>query len=100
MWRKQTLILSRVDAIVGLLKQHNAPHKLSLLARLQGRGQEDLDVAKERYKTYLIRKLEFGYNVVLEQMIRTKDIELDDYIISKQFYKQHVPKSWHVKVVK
>jgi hypothetical protein len=100
MWRKQTIILSRVDAIVALLKQNRVPHKLTLLSRVEGRGADDLYVEKERYRTYMVRKLEFQENIVLEQLVRTKDIELDDYIISKQFCKEYVPKNWHVKVVK
>ena len=100
MWRKQTQILSRVDAVVALLKERRVHHKLTLLNRVEGRGANDLDAIKERYRTYLIRKLEFGEIVILEQLIRTRDNELDDYIISKQFFGKYIPKNWHVKIVK
>lgn len=93
---KKTLLLTRVDKILKDLKKIKQPYKLSLLGTVKGIGVNDIDSDH----VYLIRRLEYGDIVILERFIRSKDKELDDFIISKTFSKDSVPKTWKFKIKK
>lgn len=54
----------------------------------------------EKYKEYPIRRLNFANIILMERIIQTKDIDLDDFIISKEFHKSKLPNQWVTKMTK
>lgn len=91
---KKTRILSRVDNIIKELKKHSIPFNLSLLGTTKGAGLNDYEFSRP----YIIRRLEFQNYVILEKYVYSKDTHVDDYIISKVFYKETEPKNWKFKI--
>ncbi len=55
----------------------------------------------EKYeKEYLIRRLDYSGWTLLEQLVRTRDIELDDFIITRKFRTDHLPSKWYIEIKK
>lgn len=107
-WTKKTIILSKLDNKQTELKNSNLPYVVSLLGKVQGQGLNDWEhiplkaplveglaaVATENLRTYWIRRLDWGDNVILERIIQTKDMSLNDYVISLQFKTHNLPQVW------
>lgn len=93
-FNKYTLNLSRVDVISHYLREKKCEFTIKNLDKIDGRGINDLIPYKEQKRVYSIRKLQYLDKVLLERMIRTKDIEIDDYFISQEFDEDKLPKDW------
>lgn len=99
-FQKRTLRLSKLDVIASELKNQKCNPQIQLLGRIKGRGLNDLIIQREDYKIYDIRRLDYLDYVILEQFIQTKDMELDDFIVSKKFSKEEMPKYWKIRITK
>lgn len=97
-WTKNTIQLSVVNDLIDRLKKDSIPYKVSLLGKVQGNGLNDLSRITEEYKIYVLRRLDYEDKIVLEQIIQTNDMQLDDFVLSHLFYKREIPKSWKYKV--
>jgi len=91
-WNKNTVNRSSIDTIISTLKRLNESYTVTVLGRVKGFGLND-----DEGKTYMIRKLEYQDTVVLEQMLRTSDCDMDDSIISVEFNKSKEPKDWSIE---
>ena len=98
--QKQTIILSRLDKIAGQLKDKNLNPHIAVLNKIKGKGNNDFIKSINSYRIYDIRRLDYLDFVILEQFVEVKDKELDDFIISKKFDKDEVPKNWKTHVIK
>ena len=93
-WDKNTIVVSQIDQDLRLLEKFGIPYELKELGRVMGHGLNDCGD-----KFYSIRRLEFGDEVVLEQMHRTDDCDADDTIISMVFEKGKEPKEWPLEIM-
>lgn len=98
-WKKQTINLSKIDKIVENLRQEQIPYIISLLGKVEGKGLNDI-LENEEWRVYQLRRLDYDNKIMLERIIQTNDIELDDFIISKVFYKDECPDEWYYKIIK
>ena len=103
-YNKNTINKSTVDATIKLLKELKIPYKVKILGQVMGLGLNDdiwgEDIKEEihcDHKYYDIRRLEYRDVVILEKMIRNKDCDIDDYIMSYEFKKGLEPKDWKVE---
>lgn len=99
-WTKRTLRLSAIDDTVERLRAEHKPYKVTLLGRARGYGVNDLSRETEKWRVYNLRKLEYGTTVMMEQIIQSTDMHLDDFIVSHIFYKKEVPENWKFRINK
>ncbi len=99
-FQKRTIRLSRLDLVAADLKNQKCNPQITLLGRIKGRGLNDLIAHRESYKIYDIRRLDYMDFIIVEQFIQTKDMELDDFVVSKKFNKENLPDKWHIRVTK
>lgn len=99
-WTKQTIRLSVVDDVIEQFKKELKQFKLTLMGKVAGQGMNDLSRDTEEWRVYLIRRLEFGDTIILEQMVQNGDMELDDFIMSYTYNRKDLPKTWKYKVKK
>jgi len=93
-WNKNTIRRSEIDKTIELLKEFKVKYKLTTLGKVPGYGLND---AYEDISEYEIRKLEYNDFVILEQMIRDPDCDMDDVISSFKFEKSKAPKNWKIE---
>lgn len=94
---KNTRNCSEVDKTIELLKELKIPYKLKILGTVTGNGLND-DYAKT--DKHEIRRLDYKEKVILERMEQNTECDSDDFIISKKFEKNKVPKKWEIEVKK
>lgn len=93
-YNKNTIRRSEIDKTIELLKEFKTDFKLTTIGVVTGYGLND-DYAKS--DKHEIRKLEYNDFVILEQMVRNKDCDMDDIIISIKFKKDKLPKKWKIE---
>lgn len=93
-WNKETINFSEIDSIIKTLEDTNTPYQLEILGEVGGYGLSDVSFLKNISKKYPIRCLRYMHIVIKEQMIRTKDCDTDDYIVSKRFLNLEEPLDW------
>lgn len=107
-WTKRTINLSKLDKKQVELKESNLPYVVSLLGKVKGQGINDWEhvplkttvlegihaVATENLKYYWLRRLDWEDNVILEKIIQSDDMALNDYVFSMQFKVKTLPKDW------
>jgi hypothetical protein len=104
-WDKNTLNLSEVDSVMNTLRDLGEPFVLHVLGEVQGNGLNDDawegegEDAHPVLKMYQIRKLEYKNVVLLEQMQRHPDCDVDDVILSFKFDKIEEPKEWKIEIM-
>ncbi len=93
-YNKNTVRVSEINKTIELLKEFKVKYKLTVLGKVEGYGLND-DYKDD--STYEIRKLEYKDKVIIEQMVREEDCDSDDFITSKKFNKNKVPKKWKIE---
>lgn len=93
-YEKQTINLSTINTTVEILQEENIPFKLTNITSVIGQGINDEEWGynaegepRLKQKIYLIRKLEYGNIIVVEQMKRTHDRDSNDFLVSMKFDK-------------
>ena len=94
-WDKNTIRASEIDTTMKVLTELKVEHTIETIGKVRGYGLND-DYAKT--DIHLIRKLTYKNFVVLEQMVRNTDCDLNDVIISEKFDKDKVPKKWDIEI--
>jgi hypothetical protein len=93
---KNTIRTSEIDTDINILKELNHPYILTELGKIQGRGINDL-YSEADEDEYPIRKLEYGNIIILEQIERHTDCDMDDIIRSFKFNKVNEPSEWQIE---
>jgi len=91
-WDKNTINMSIINQIIGLLESLKTPYKVKTLKKIEGSGLNDgLDTF------YELKKLEVKDFIYIDQMIKTTDCDTDDTIITHQFSKKEgIPKNFKI----
>ena len=93
---KNTSNISTLDFAIEMLKDLNIPYKCKIIGKVQGVGLNDPDYPDNYYN---VRRLTYGNFVILEQMIRERDCDFDDFITSSKFTKDKEPDNWQIEIV-
>ena len=93
-WNKNTLNISTLGSTIEILKDLDLPFNCEIIGKVQGMGLNDPDYPDNYYN---VRKLTYGNFVILEQMIRSVDCDLDDIFISSKFIKDKEPDNWQIE---
>ena len=97
-WNKNTRGNTRIDDTIEVLKDlnktFNIPYTLEILGKVEARGLNDTYTGT---KYYCIRKLTYQNFVIMEQMIREPDCDIDDIIIAVKFERDNVPENWEIE---
>ena len=93
-WNKNTRGNTRIDDITEVLEENDISYTLEILGKVEARGLNDTYTGT---KYYCIRKLTYQNFVIMEQMIREPDCDIDDIIIATKFYKDSVPDNWEIE---
>lgn len=103
-YNKNTINRSAVDATIQVLENLGTSYKVTKLGAVTGLGlndeifEEDMkEILHSEQRYYEIRKLEYKDVIILEKMIRNKDCDVDDYILSYEFKKGCEPKDWKIE---
>jgi len=92
MYNKNTVKLSRVDDIIKVLNKTRQDYSLTILGKIISKGLND------NGKEHEMRRLEYGSVIVMEQIIKTKDKDSNDMIVSVEFDRGVEPKEWKLEV--
>ena len=92
-WNKNTVVMSKLDTICEVLEELGCSYGLDCLGRVSGNGSNDYGDA-----SYLIRRLAYKNKVILEQMVRHPDCDVDDILTSETFEVGEEPKDWPLEV--
>ena len=93
-WEKMTVNHSELDSVLKTLKKLKVKYSVKQLGEAVGLGINDGDG-----ETYPIRQLAFKNYVIIERMLRSCNCDLDDVIVSYEFTKSTLPKSWPLEVI-
>ena len=93
-WNKNTNFASRLDAIRDTLIEFGQEFTITELGKVRGMGLND-----DNDRHYLIRKLECDKFVILEQMVKNIDCDINDNLISYKFGINDVPVDWKIEVI-
>ena len=96
-WNKNTISLSEIDSTMGVLKDLNVDFRCEEIGKVRGCGLNDYWNYELGEKYYSMRRLIYDDSVILEQMIRVNDCDVDDVIISSKFDKEKEP-DWEIEV--
>jgi len=88
-WDKQTINLSKLDAVRDTLEEVGVPFRESVIATFRGAGCNDPD-----YEMYDLKRLAYRDTVILEYVTMDSDCDANDYIQSIQFDLKDEPKHW------
>ncbi len=94
-WNKNTDKSTKIDDTIEVLKENNILYTLDILGKVRAKGQNDYYNCVENYE---LRKLTYQNFVIMEQMIREDDCDVDDCIIAVKFGKDNVPENWELEV--
>jgi hypothetical protein len=103
-WDKNTLNFSQIDAVMQVLRDLGESFVLHVLGEVLGNGLNDEVFNGENeegypaLRMYQIRKLEYKNIVLLEQMQRHPDCDIDDIIMSFKFIKGQEPTDWKIEI--
>ncbi len=93
-WDKNTTISTKIDDTVEVLRENDILYTLEILGKVEARGLNDTCTGT---KYYSIRKLLYQNFVIMEQMVRQPDCDIDDLIIATKFKKDNVPENWEIE---
>ena len=98
-WNKNTINLSKLDAIAVVLDLSKIKYKIEKLGEVIGMGLNDEFDRKDKYELRsLTYKDAFGkIKVMAEQICRNKDCDSDDFIFSNTF-DDKLPKNFKLEV--
>lgn len=88
---KNTIMFSDVTPIVRDLIAKKENYHLGTLGYVQAEGRNDDTYMID---SYALRILIYKGGILLEQLRRTSDDELDDFIVSEQFNFDEMPDIW------
>ena len=94
-WNKNTTTSTKIDDTIEVLRENDISYTLEILGEVQARGSNDSYTGTEYYS---IRKLSYKDYVIIEQMVRHPDCDIDDCIIVENFAKEHEPENWEIDV--
>jgi len=94
-WNKNTINRSEINKTIELLKELNVKYVLKTLGKVPGYGLNDEINNTLKHE---IRKLIYNDFIIMEQMIRGQDCDIDDSIFSFKFEKSKVPKKWKIEI--
>ena len=99
-WNKNTISMSEIDSIMGVLKEMNIDFKCEEIGKVRGCGLNDYwNCGPDEEKYYSLRKLAYDNFIILEQIIRANDCDIDDIITSSKFDKDKEPSDWEIEIV-
>ena len=91
-WNKNTIKSDKIDIIVEVLedltKLFYIPYIIEVWGKVKARGQSDHYLGIEEYE---LRKLTYSTFVIMEQMVRDDDCDVNDVIVTRKFHKDNVP---------
>lgn len=93
-WNKNTINNSEIDKTIELLKEFKIKYTLKTIGKVPGYGLNDY---YNDIKDYKIRQLEYNDFIIVEQMNRHPDCDMNDVILSFKFKKDKVPKKWEIE---
>lgn len=93
-WDKNTINLSCLDSTKETLDNLGIKYNLSVATEVIGRGLNDF----EDTPPYKLRRLQYDGWVILEQITRDADCDVDDTISSHTFLLNKEPKDWQYVV--
>lgn len=94
-WNKNTIVASEIDSVIRTLDDCKASYDLTTLGEVTAMGLNDDYNGINRYP---VRRLEYQNTVILEQMQRTHDCDMDDCLVSCRFKKGEEPKDWKLEI--
>jgi len=89
-WDKNTVNLSALDSVKQTLDNLEVEYSLSTEAEIMGIGLNDF----EDTPPHKLRRLQYDKWVMLEQMTRDADCDVDDIISSHTFLLEEEPDNW------
>lgn len=98
---KNTINLSKLDLFAKMIFQMTKKKpEIFIFTQIKGCGANDYNSTKNNYKIYNIRYLEYENIIVAEKFIQTLDLDLDDFILSKNFHsKKFESMKWKPHVI-
>ncbi len=94
-WNKNTIKSTKIDDTIEVLRENDISYTLDILGKVNANGQNDHYTVTEYYA---IRKLSYQNFVIMEQMIRENDCDIDDCIRAVKFEKDNVPENWELEI--
>lgn len=89
-WNKNTISISKLDAVLETLDNLGVPYELSTIGEFVGRGLNDgWDTAM-----HYLRRLKYKDRVILEYAELDADCDVDDIIASAEFKIEDEPGDW------
>lgn len=98
-YQKKTINLSRLENVFFELTKRRKYKAVEVIGVVLGRGYNDV-LDNGKYREYRVRRLDADDFMILEQFVQTKDENIDDFIISKQFDLDHIPANWAYHIMK
>ena len=95
-WDKNTINSSHIDAVVDTLKRADIPYEVKVLGQVRGMGLND---GFDYVNFHEVRRLQYRNTVILEQMRRSSDCDMDDYLESFTFDLDKEPKEWPLEYI-
>ena len=93
-WNKNTRVMSSLNAVKEAMDELGFPYELTVLGKVMGIGLNDNLCGDDVY--YEMRRLEYRDLVILEQLIRHYDCDVDDLVVSEKFSLEQEPKDWQI----
>lgn len=93
-WDKNTVNMSKIDDLVGMLEDHGLTYVVSILANIPGMGINDLEFSEDGSfcsKIYELKKLVTDKSIYVDQMLRHPDCDADDVIVTHKYEKGEFP---------
>ena len=94
-WDKNTIRDTKIDNTIEVLKENNIPYTVEVLGTVEARGIND---DYQGIKEHTIRKLTYQKFVILEQMVRSDDCDVNDIIETMKVNIEDTPKEWEIDV--
>jgi hypothetical protein len=83
---KNTIVTSQIDNLKEIFDIKGTAYRLTILGNITCSGFNDV-FDNENKGRYVLRKMEYGNKVLMEQFQKTLGRDLDNYIVSVEFTK-------------
>ena len=93
-WDKNTISISKLEAVKETLDGLNIPYQLSIIDTFRGRGLNDDPYMDGTDTIYELKRLQYAEKVILEYVELDADCDVDDVIYSEQFKLGYEPEEW------
>ena len=97
-WNKNTISMSEIDSTMGVLKDLNVDFRCEEIRKVRGYGLNDYLMNEFGKTQYSLRRLTYDNFVILEQIIRDSDCDIDDIIVSSKFTRDKEPDDWKIEI--